>query len=89
MMLLGWGILAVPTGIVSAEFTAQRFRREEEAMRRCEHTRGCKGHEAAARFCREGGGAGLSVSVLGQLGQLGHGARLQRAALARCAGRVR
>lgn len=25
MMLLGWGILAVPTGIVSAEMTAQRF----------------------------------------------------------------
>ena len=55
MMLLGWGILAVPTGIVSAEFTAQRFRREE-AMRRCEHC-GCKGHEAAARFCRECGAA--------------------------------
>jgi voltage-gated potassium channel len=26
MMLLGWGTLAVPTGIVSAEFTAQRAR---------------------------------------------------------------
>ena len=26
MMLIGWGTLAVPTGIVSAEFTALRFR---------------------------------------------------------------
>jgi voltage-gated potassium channel len=27
MMLLGWGILAVPTGIVTSEMTAQRFTR--------------------------------------------------------------
>jgi voltage-gated potassium channel len=49
MMLLGWGILAVPTGIVSAEFTAQRVRREPT-------TRSCpeclsEGHDAGARFC--------------------------------------
>lgn len=49
MMLLGWGILAVPTGIVSAEFTAQRFRREA-AERRCERCR-CEGHETMARYC--------------------------------------
>ncbi len=55
MMLLGWGILAVPTGIVSAEFTAQRFRREE-ALRRCERC-GCLGHDRDARFCRACGAA--------------------------------
>jgi voltage-gated potassium channel len=53
MMLLGWGILALPTGIVSAEFTAQRFRREE-ALRRCTRC-GCEGHQDTARFCRDCG----------------------------------
>lgn len=53
MMLLGWGILAVPTGIVSAEFTAQRVRRPPT-------TRTCaaclsEGHEPEARFCRDCG----------------------------------
>ncbi len=55
MMLLGWGILAVPTGIVSAEFTAQRFRREE-ALHRCA-TCGCQGHDRDARYCRACGAA--------------------------------
>lgn len=55
MMLLGWGILAVPTGIVSAEFTAQR-------VRRVPTTRTCpsclsEGHEATARFCCDCGAA--------------------------------
>jgi voltage-gated potassium channel len=49
MMLTGWGTLAVPTGIVSAEFTAQRFRRGPLA-RRCEQC-GSAGHDADARFC--------------------------------------
>jgi voltage-gated potassium channel len=49
MMLLGWGTLAVPTGIVSAEFTAQR-------MLRVPTTRTChqclsEGHMPGARFC--------------------------------------
>lgn len=53
MMLLGWGILAVPTGIVSAEFTAQR-------VRQLPTTRTCpaclsEGHEFEARFCRDCG----------------------------------
>jgi voltage-gated potassium channel len=55
MMLIGWGTLAVPTGIVSAEFTAQRMR---PAGRRS--TRTCpaclsEGHEAGARFCSDCG----------------------------------
>jgi voltage-gated potassium channel len=53
MMLLGWGTLAVPTGIVSAEFTAQR-------MARAPTTRTChecliEGHLPSARFCRDCG----------------------------------
>ena len=52
-MLLGWGILAVPTGIVSAEFTAQRVRREP-TTRTC-HECLSEGHDAAARFCRDCG----------------------------------
>lgn len=55
MMLIGWGTLAVPTGIVSAEFTAQR-------VRRAPTTRGCpeclsEGHAPAARFCCDCGAA--------------------------------
>jgi voltage-gated potassium channel len=52
-MLLGWGILAVPTGIVSAEFTAQRVRREP-TTRTC-HECLSEGHEANAAFCRDCG----------------------------------
>ena len=53
MMLLGWGTLAVPTGIVSAEFTAQR-------MLRVPTTRTChqclsEGHMPGAQFCRDCG----------------------------------
>lgn len=55
MMLLGWGILAVPTGIVSAEFTAQRVRRPV-TLRRCVACLS-EGHDADARFCRDCGAA--------------------------------
>ncbi|PHM20599.1 MAG: ion transporter [Curvibacter sp. PD_MW3] len=49
MMLLGWGTLAVPTGIVTAEMTAQR-------MTRGAVTRTCpeclsEGHSLEARYC--------------------------------------
>jgi voltage-gated potassium channel len=53
MMLIGWGTLAVPTGIVSAEFTAQRLPRET-TTRRCQVCLS-EGHAAAARFCRDCG----------------------------------
>jgi voltage-gated potassium channel len=52
-MLLGWGILAVPTGIVSAEFTAHRVR-GEPTTRTC-HDCLSEGHEAGAKFCRDCG----------------------------------
>jgi len=53
MMMLGWGILAVPTGIVSAEFTAQRVRRVP-TTRTC-HECLSEGHEPTARHCRDCG----------------------------------
>ncbi len=54
MMLLGWGILAVPTGIVSAEMTAQRFAGRLPTTRTC-HECLTEGHEAGAQFCRDCG----------------------------------
>lgn len=50
MMLLGWGILAVPTGIVTAEMTVRRWTPLRSA-RRCP-TCGRDGHEAVARYCK-------------------------------------
>ncbi|MFN0183583.1 MAG: ion transporter [Aquabacterium sp.] len=56
MMLLGWGTLAVPTGIVSAEFAAQRGREPAPAAptRTCQACQS-EGHLAASRFCRDCG----------------------------------
>lgn len=53
MMLLGWGILAVPTGIVSAEMTSQHLRRRV-VPRQC---RSCLalGHRDSARYCHSCG----------------------------------
>ncbi len=53
MMLLGWGILAVPTGIVTAEMTARHFKRPAGPIR----CAGCmaEGHDSDARFCRRCG----------------------------------
>ncbi|MGE4371101.1 MAG: ion transporter [Burkholderiaceae bacterium] len=57
MMLLGWGVLAVPTGIVTMEMTlAQR------AMGRLVTTRTChecltEGHEVDAKYCKQCGAA--------------------------------
>lgn len=52
MMLLGWGILAVPTGIVSAEFAAQRM--PQRASRQCPVCLS-DGHSVDARFCADCG----------------------------------
>ena len=54
MMLLGWGILAVPTGIVSAELTARRFSQLVPTTRTC-HECLSEGHEANAKFCKDCG----------------------------------
>ena len=52
MMLLGWGVLAVPTGIVTAEMSAQRraFIAPDVAALRCTNCL-AKGHSAEANFC--------------------------------------
>jgi voltage-gated potassium channel len=57
MMLMGWGILAVPTGIVTAEMTSQGFARralERAALRHCAAC-GSGGHDDDARFCKDCG----------------------------------
>lgn len=53
MMLMGWGTLAVPTGIVSAEF-AMRRRAELDTERVCPNC-GSAGHTVEARFCHDCG----------------------------------
>ncbi|HEY0857347.1 MAG TPA: ion transporter [Albitalea sp.] len=51
MMLMGWGVLAVPTGIVTAEMTAQRRGWGASAVfRRCGAC-GADGHAEDAAFC--------------------------------------
>jgi len=57
MMLMGWGVLAVPTGIVTAEMTAQR---RETRQTLTSTTRTCheclsEGHQADANFCQHCG----------------------------------
>jgi voltage-gated potassium channel len=53
-MILGYGIIAVPTGIVSAEL-AQASRAKDE-RKACPHC-GLRGHDVHARFCSRCGGA--------------------------------
>jgi voltage-gated potassium channel len=56
MMLVGWGTLAVPTGIVSAEFTALRMAAAKPTTRTCQACLS-EGHEPSARFCKDCGAA--------------------------------
>lgn len=53
MMLLGWGTLAVPTGIVTAEMTTQRLQRP--ATTRTCHECLSEGHDPDAKFCKDCG----------------------------------
>ncbi|WP_051933410.1 ion transporter [Massilia sp. BSC265] len=57
MMLLGWGILAVPTGIVTAEMTARRGDRRLGPTRPARTCDACNssGHDAGANFCKDCG----------------------------------
>ncbi len=53
MMLLGWGVLAVPTGIVTAEMTTQRLTRVV-TTRTCPNCLS-EGHEPNAQYCKDCG----------------------------------
>ncbi|KGF82471.1 ion transporter [Massilia sp. JS1662] len=59
MMLMGWGILAVPTGIVTAEMTLRRGDRRTGPLRATLQCPACGsgGHDATARFCKDCGTA--------------------------------
>jgi voltage-gated potassium channel len=57
MMLVGWGTLAVPTGIVSAEFTALRFRGQPAPTTRTCPSCLSEGHAIGARYCSDCGAA--------------------------------
>ena len=68
MMLIGRGTLAVPSGIVSAEFSAGRVR-HEPTTRTC-HDGPSEGHLPSARFCRDGGA--VLPAWQSDAGQSGH-----------------
>ncbi|NKE67453.1 ion transporter [Ramlibacter sp. RBP-2] len=56
MMLVGWGTLAVPTGIVTAEMTVRRHVRPPLGARQCAGC-GAAGYGPEARFCQQCGSA--------------------------------
>jgi voltage-gated potassium channel len=51
MMLLGWGTLAVPTGIVTAEMTSHRLGQKSHLTTRTCHQCLSEGHLTQAQFC--------------------------------------
>lgn len=51
IMLMGWGTLAVPTGIVTAEMAVRRQIAPREVLRTCAAC-GATGHAPEARFCQ-------------------------------------
>lgn len=61
MMLIGWGTLAVPTGIVTAEMTIRRYSRPEVGTRACEAC-GSTGNGPDAKFCQQ---CGVAVPPVG------------------------
>ena len=56
MMLIGWGTLAVPTGIVTAEMSARRHAVQASARRLCQQC-GAGDHSPQAAFCQHCGTA--------------------------------
>ena len=54
IMLIGWGTLAVPTGIVTAEMTVRRHARAPVVARSCEQC-GSAGYGPEANFCQQCG----------------------------------
>ena len=56
MMMLGWGVLAVPTGIVTTEMALQRGRLPTPTTRTCQNCL-TEGHSATAHYCMHCGHA--------------------------------
>jgi len=56
VMMLGWGVLAVPTGIVTTEMALQRGRLPTPTTRTCQNCL-TEGHSASAKFCMHCGHA--------------------------------
>ena len=56
IMLIGWGTLAVPTGIVTAEMTVRRHARPPLVPRACARC-GSEGYGPEAKFCQQCGTA--------------------------------
>ncbi len=54
LMILGYGIIAIPTGIVTAELTGISQRSAASSTRICSNCHS-EGHEAGARFCKDCG----------------------------------
>ena len=54
IMLIGWGTLAVPTGIVTAEMTVRRHARPLLVRRACTQC-GAEGYGPEAKFCQQCG----------------------------------
>jgi voltage-gated potassium channel len=56
LVLVGYSLIIVPTGILSAEMASERFGRARITTRACPH---ClrEGHDAEAKFCKHCGGA--------------------------------
>jgi voltage-gated potassium channel len=65
MMLLGWGTLAVPTGIVTAEMTVRRHARPVLVPRACAQC-GAEGYGPEANFCQHCGAQLPTSDVLGK-----------------------
>ena len=79
MMLVGWGTLAVPTGIVSAEFTALRLRPGHADDATCQVCLS-EGHEPGARFLQ---GLRRAARALPHRSRSGPSGGAARAALSR------
>lgn len=54
MMMMGWGVLAVPTGIVTSEMAMQRSRQAPPTTRTCQNCL-TEGHSPDAKFCMQCG----------------------------------
>ena len=57
VMILGYGIIAVPTGIVTAEMTRQDSARKLRVSAQCCMACSAEGHDADAKFCKFCGAA--------------------------------